>query len=532
MHHRLCGCLKTGLTLVLLSLALVGLGGAPPLRAADSPLETLLKTFHAEFVSITPGRGKFPASFSMGTDQGPFHELPAHRVTFAYSFSIAKYEAPQNLYEAVMGINPSKWKGPRNSVELFSYDDAVEFCKRTTRAMRDAKLIGDNEEIRLPTEAEWEYCCRAGTTTPYSFGESATLPQDSGNKASLLDEYGWHTGNAAGNDPPVGAKKPNGWGLYDMHGYLWEFTSDAWHDTYAKAPLDGSSWTSDDAAARRVVRGGSWKDRYESLRSAYRRPIERSEKDDAVGLRCVKAVVKAGDLPAAAPDARKAPQPAGAAQAKFDPIEDYSVQKIEGWKVLVNRRLEAEPELCAKTLELLGHQLYQVSRMAPAEAAEKLKRIPLWVELAEPHHPCMCYHPDAGWLSEHDMNPKKARGVEVANAQNFLTWTKQQPWMVFHELAHGYHHQFVENGFDNGEIIAAFDESRSLKRYETVMHIDGRSQRAYALTNPMEYFAEQSEAFFGTNDFFPFVASELKQYDPRMHALLEKLWGRRGDFRE
>lgn len=262
-------------------------------QGAESPEDAaLLKTFNQEFVEITPGQGKFPASFQMGSDQGPGSEKPAHKVTFARSFHMAKYEVPQNLYEAMMGNNPSKWKGKRNSVEMFTWDDANEFCRKATQEMRKAKLIAADEEIRLPTEAEWEYCCRAGTTTAYHFGDAATKEGDAGNKASLLDEYGWHTGNAAGNDPPVGAKKPNAWGLYDMHGYLWEFVSDAWHDSYDGAPTDGSVWTSTDAKASRVVRSGSWKDRHEHLRSAARRPIPLTAKDDAVGFRCVKAKLK------------------------------------------------------------------------------------------------------------------------------------------------------------------------------------------------------------------------------------------------
>jgi hypothetical protein len=136
----------------------------------------------------------------------------------------------------------------------------------------------------------------------------------------------------------------------------------------------------------------------------------------------------------------------------------------------------------------------------------------------------MCYHPDAGWLRAHDMNPEKARSIEIANARNFLTWTKQQPWMVFHELAHGYHHQFVDGGYENPLLAAALDAVKEDKRYDQVLHINGRKQRHYALTNQMEYFAEQSEAFFGTNDFFPFVRSELERHDPRMFDLVKQFW--------
>ncbi len=260
------------------------------LKADDVPPQTieLLKTFNDEFVVIKPGEKDFPESLVMGDEKRHPSERPAHKVTFRHGFSMARYEVPQNLYEAVMGENPSKWKGPRNSVEMFSHKEALEFCRKITGLLRQAKLLAADEEIRLPSEAEWEYCCRAGTTTAYSFGDSAVKTDDAGNKASVLDEYGWHTGNAAGNDPPVGAKKPNAWGLYDMHGYLWEFVSDGWHDDYTGAPADGSSWAGKETS-KRVIRGGSWKDRAEALRSAHRRPIDAEAKDDAVGVRCVKA---------------------------------------------------------------------------------------------------------------------------------------------------------------------------------------------------------------------------------------------------
>ena len=210
----------------------------------------------------------------------------------------------------------------------------------------------------------------------------------------------------------------------------------------------------------------------------------------------------------------------------FDPTEQYAVREVEGWQVHLNTKFENEsPELCGQTLALLKVQLYQITRMVPAPALEKLRKIAIWVELDEPHHPCMCYHPDPGWLRDHGMNPEKARSVEVANARSFLSWTKQQPWMVFHELAHGYHHQFLDGGYDNAELAAALASAKEEKLYDEVLHINGRRQRHYALTNQMEYFAEQSEAFFGTNDFYPFVRSELQQHDPRMFALQNKLWG-------
>jgi hypothetical protein len=191
----------------------------------------------------------------------------------------------------------------------------------------------------------------------------------------------------------------------------------------------------------------------------------------------------------------------------------------------VNKRLleKEQRALGEQTLKLLGDHLYRISRVVPDKALGRLRKIPIWVELAHPRHPCMCYHPSAAWLREHDMNPKKAGAVEIANAKNFLSWTHAQPWMVLHELAHGYHHQVL--GFEHAGIRKCYEKAVASKSYDSVLHIDGHKRRAYALTNDKEYFAELSEAFFGTNDFYPFVRAELKQHDPDMFALLEKLWG-------
>lgn len=251
------------------------------LLPADLPADQvqLLKLFRSEFVAITPGKGIFPGSFQMGRGEGgKANEGPAHKVTFDYRFQVARYEVPQDLWEAVMGSNPSRWKGKRNSVEMLSFDEAQEFCRKITQLMRQAKLIKANELIRLPSEAEWEYCARAGTTTVYSFGDDV----------ASLDDYGWHTGNAAGNDPPVGAKKPNAWGLYDVHGYLWEWCLDSAHDSYQGAPVDGSARVKKDST-QRVLRSGSWKDKAEILTSSYRHVLPGASRDDAVGLRCVLA---------------------------------------------------------------------------------------------------------------------------------------------------------------------------------------------------------------------------------------------------
>jgi len=248
----------------------------PPFRNADDAL----KLFAEEFVAITPGKGKFPASFKMGSppsdDEQMKSETPAHTVKLKQPFAMARYEVTQELYKALIGKNPAKWQGPRNSVEMVSYKEAREFCRKATEEMRKRKLIGADEVIRLPTEAEWEYCCRAGTTGDFSFGDGK------------IEDYCWYAPNSPGNDPPVGSKKPNPWGLHEMHGYVWEWVEDSWHDDYIGAPDDGSARL-DRNAKQFVVRGGAFNSPKEHCRSAARQPRAADFRKDDLGFRCVRA---------------------------------------------------------------------------------------------------------------------------------------------------------------------------------------------------------------------------------------------------
>jgi formylglycine-generating enzyme required for sulfatase activity len=178
----------------------------------------------------------------------------AHQVTLTKPFYLGIYEVTQEEYQRVMGSNPSHFKGARNPVAQVSWDDAVEFCRKLS-AMPEEKKAG--RAYRLPTEAEWEYACRAGSTTEYCFGDNE----------SQLGEYAWFDKNAGSKTHPVGEKKPNAWGLYDMHGNVWEWCSD-WYSEYPKGavsdpvgPREGSD---------RVFRGGSWRYGAAFCRSAFR----------------------------------------------------------------------------------------------------------------------------------------------------------------------------------------------------------------------------------------------------------------------
>ncbi|HZL34521.1 MAG TPA: hypothetical protein VFC78_04365 [Tepidisphaeraceae bacterium] len=238
---------------------------------------------------------------------------------------------------------------------------------------------------------------------------------------------------------------------------------------------------------------------------------------------------KAKQIAFLAPLLLLAPLLAAAAPA-YEPTASYDKQSIEGWTIYVSHDLMAShTELRDKSLALLRVKFFDITRVVPAPALAKLREVPLWLEYRDRGFPCMCYHPSRQWLTHNGYNPEKARGVEIANAENFLKWSLEQPWMILHEYAHSYHDRVL--GFDNAEVKAAYQAMVDSHTYDHVLHINGSTVRHYALTDPQEYFAESSEAFFGTNDFYPFVRAELQQHDPRMYKLLWKVWGMPGKIR-
>ena len=208
----------------------------------------------------------------------------------------------------------------------------------------------------------------------------------------------------------------------------------------------------------------------------------------------------------------------------YEPTTDYHQQTVEGWLVYVSSAFDKDHQVeHDKSLALLRVKLFDITRVVPAPALAELRKVPIWLEVADRKTTCMCYHPSRQWLIDNDLNPDKARSVEIANTKRFLTWSLAQPWMVLHELSHAYHDRVL--GFENPEIKAAYDQAVSSHKYESILYFNGKTVRAYALTNAKEFFAENSEAFFGTNDFYPFVRAELQSYDPVTYQLLRKMWG-------
>jgi len=214
------------------------------------------------FVSI-PGD-----SFLMGTDDGEDDEKPARRITLG-AYMIAETEVTQELYESIMSANPSKEKGdPKLPVETVTWYEAVRFCNMLSerhgleRCYDDSTWVGDLSKngFRLPTEAEWEYACRAGTTTEYCTGDD-----ESG--LARAGWYGFDAGNSGGRPHPVAQKEPNARGLYDMHGNVWEWTND-WFGPYDETELLNP--VGPDEATYKTLRGGSWFDEASYCRSAFR----------------------------------------------------------------------------------------------------------------------------------------------------------------------------------------------------------------------------------------------------------------------
>lgn len=204
---------------------------------------------------------------------------------------------------------------------------------------------------------------------------------------------------------------------------------------------------------------------------------------------------------------------------------------IEGWRVLISDTLiEQEQAATKEAVELLTKQLQEIVRVVPAKAVVELRKVPLWLSPEYPQIPPRAeYHPNAGWLREHHRDPAMAKGIEFTNIRIFRLETNRMPNFTLHELAHAYHDRVLPQGFANRDIQAAFERAKREGRYDSVEQRfgDGRSAnaRAYALTNPMEYFAEGSEALFSTNDFFPFDREQLTKHDPAFSSLLQKLWG-------
>ena len=251
---------------VLAFVSLVRVAAGQPL--AEKMTVTLGGDVKMDFVLIQPGK------FMMGSDKGDPDEKPAHEVTIAKPFYMAVNEVTQLQWKALIGDNPSGFKGDDLPVEKVSWDDGQRFLVKLK------EKLAAGQSCRLPTEAEWEYACRAGSEGAYGFGDDV----------GELKDFAWYIENAGEKTHPVGQKKPNAWGIYDMHGNVYEWCSD-WYGPYGDAAQRDPGGAA--SGMVRVVRGGSWFNIPNYCRSAARQKYPSSGRYDLVGFRVVCVPVEA-----------------------------------------------------------------------------------------------------------------------------------------------------------------------------------------------------------------------------------------------
>lgn len=252
-----------------------------PGREKETGTSALSGTNASDQVLIPGGK------FNMG-DKDEI-DAPIHEVEVS-AFLMDRYLVTQEAFQKLMGANPSRWKGDKNPVEQLRWSDAARFCNKRSEAeglepCYDLKTLKCNFEAsgyRLPTEAEWEYACRAGTATAYFFGDSP----------ARLGDYAWFEKNSGGHPRPVGQKQPNPWGLYDIAGNVWEWCNDFYKvDYYQEAPRENPRGPAD--GQNKVLRGGAWRFSDDNCRSGYRYNENPGQADvcfgyDIYGFRCVR----------------------------------------------------------------------------------------------------------------------------------------------------------------------------------------------------------------------------------------------------
>jgi hypothetical protein len=205
----------------------------------------------------------------------------------------------------------------------------------------------------------------------------------------------------------------------------------------------------------------------------------------------------------------------------------HTTRQIEGWTVRIDDRLlnGDGTTVGERAIKLLAARLLEISIVVPEEPLAKLRAVTIQLDLTHGALRAMQYHPSADWLKEHGYSERLARCVHIPDAAEFIKPSEvhRQPWAVMHELAHAYHDQVL--GFDEPRIAAAYKAFRDSGKYKSVLHIFGGTTKHYALTDQKEFFAEMTETYFGVNDFYPFVAGELKEAEPEIFGLMKEVWG-------
>lgn len=221
--------------------------------------------------------------------------------------------------------------------------------------------------------------------------------------------------------------------------------------------------------------------------------------------------------------------PATAADAAGKPPlpASHTTRTVEGWTVRIDDRLLAGEGAARgeQAIKLLTARLVAITAVVPEPALAKLRGMVIQLDQTHGLLRNMQYHPSAGWLKANGYSPSLARCVHIPDAEYFLSpfESHRQPWAVLHELAHAYHDQIL--GFGDERVRGAWKKFRDGGKYKSVLTSAGSMREHYGLTNEKEFFAEMTECYFGSNDFFPFVAGELKQAEPDVFALMAEIWG-------
>jgi len=208
----------------------------------------------------------------------------------------------------------------------------------------------------------------------------------------------------------------------------------------------------------------------------------------------------------------------------FEPIQT----EIEGWTIHVDPALLEGGQHAKegeRALKMLANHLQRIAILLPKEPLQKMKKMEIWIEHEHPELSAMQYHPGAGWLKDRGYDPRLAKKVHITRAAQLFSRDQllKHPAVILHELAHAYHDQIL--GFDEKKIIAAYDSAIEDGILEKVQLFTGRNVRHYGATNHKEYFAEATEAYLYRNDFYPFVAAELRDHDPKAFQVMNDIWG-------
>jgi formylglycine-generating enzyme required for sulfatase activity/serine/threonine protein kinase len=481
-------------------------------RALGTPVE-ITPVLGMRFRLIPPGEFEMGAPESDG-DASPI-ERPQHRVQITQPFYAAVHEVSVGQFRTFVeatgyrteaetsgrGSHDARrnrhadWSWRRHSDEptddspaaCLSWHDAQQFLAWLSRST--------GRPCRLPTEAEWEYLCRAGSTGPFHWGDErdASRLESSERRPEFPLQVGRYAANA--------------FGLCDTHGNVWEWCLDGQRTYRESAAVDPVG--SLDPATPRIVRGGGWTTAWASLR-ATRRAVETVEfSHHALGFRVVMEIGGNSQSPRIRP--------------AFVPTSGYEARRFQGFRVLLHPELNEHPAERDAVLAELARQLTEISRAVPEMSLRELQRTVVWVTWSQTPNHSAGTHYSPEWLSLHGHNPDLAGGIQIVCPS---TWRAHSRPPVREQLLSLFadHHYLRLNAAQNELVDAAFRHAQEQKLYDAVQTEQGQSVRSPAAHHARAYFDTLSVSYFLRGTHHPFTRDELQQHDPQGFAALEAIW--------